>query len=189
MSLSSTQQNKMVLNKRVQGTRHKVSGPLTRDVGRKEIHMKLINLLFMVAIATSTSYAQTQEDMTAAQVESRTIHLIGVNQSNEPNLVYEAKVETIRNSPDWNGIGEPPLGIAKATDAAIKYFIPKYPDAQYDVDAVLLQRIPSINTINRWFYKIDIRYAVIINGAITPKSTSVIMLLDGNIIEPRISNE
>jgi hypothetical protein len=24
---------KMVLNKRVQGTRHKVSGPLTRDVG------------------------------------------------------------------------------------------------------------------------------------------------------------
>jgi hypothetical protein len=32
MSLSSTQQNKMVLNKRVQGTRHKVSGPLTRDV-------------------------------------------------------------------------------------------------------------------------------------------------------------
>ena len=150
--------------------------------------MKLINVLYMVTLATSMSYAQTQEDITAAQVEHRTIYLIGVNQF-ESNLVYEATVETIRNSPDWNGIGEPPLGIAKATDAAIKYFIPKYPDAQYDVDVVLLQRILSINTINRWFYKIDIRYAVIINGVITPKSTSVIMLLDGNIIEPRISNE
>ncbi len=28
---------KMVLNKRVQGTRHKVSGPLTRDVSPREI--------------------------------------------------------------------------------------------------------------------------------------------------------
>jgi len=34
MSLSDIRQNKMkmVLNKRFQGTRHKVSGPLTRDV-------------------------------------------------------------------------------------------------------------------------------------------------------------
>ena len=143
----------------------------------------------MVALATSMSYAQTNEDMTSAQMANRIIYLIGINQSDESNLVYEATVDTIRNSPNWGGIGEPPLGIAKATDAAIKYFIPKYPDAQYDVDAVMLQRIPSINTINRWFYKIDIRYAVKINGVITPKSTSVIMLLDGNIIEPRISNE
>ena len=151
--------------------------------------MKLINGLIMVALATSMSYAQTPEDITAEQLANRIIYLIGINQSDGPNLVYEATVETIRNSPKWDGIGEPPLGIAKATDAAIKYFIPIYPDAQYEVDAVMLQRIPSINTINCWFYKIDIRYTIIINGVITPKSTSVMMLLDGNIIEPRISNE
>ena len=28
----------MVLNKRVQGTRHKVSGPLNRDVGRNKYY-------------------------------------------------------------------------------------------------------------------------------------------------------
>lgn len=151
--------------------------------------MKLINVLYMVALATSMSYAQTTEDMTAMQMANRIINLININQSNEAIMVYEATVETIRNSPDWGGIGEPPLGIAKATDAAIKYFIPKYPDAQYDVDAVMLQRIFSINTLNRWFYKIDIRYAIRINGVVTPKSSSVIMLLDGNIIEPRIRNE
>ena len=52
---------KRIPNKRVQGTRHKVSGPLTRDVGKykKEKTMKtVIHSLIAILIWTACAYAQ-----------------------------------------------------------------------------------------------------------------------------------
>ena len=98
---------------------------------------------------------------------------------------YSTTTEVLSRSPSWDSTGNPPLSLGDATIKARNWIKTKYPSFKTeDVENISLGKIWNQEIKNRWYYTISLRARATVDGIETENFFSVIVLLDGNIIDP-----
>lgn len=98
---------------------------------------------------------------------------------------YSTTSEVLTRSPSWDATGNPPLSLGDAITKAKDWMKTKYPSFKaQEVENISLGKIWDQEIKNRWYYTIALQARATIDGVDTDKYFSVILLLDGSIVEP-----
>lgn len=152
--------------------------------------MKYMILITAAMLFGSWAVAQTAEEMMAEHMANRKVSLLDATQEDGTHFKFEATAQVVAKTPEWDGNGEPPLALTKAVSLATENLKKKYPAfAQFELRAVGLTRIYNGNIKNRWYYHLDFNAKARVNETDATKSMTVILFLDGIIVQPRVATE
>ena len=101
------------------------------------------------------------------------------------NTYYSTSPELLSRSPSWDLTGNPPLSIEAAVTKAKEWIRTRYPSfIPEEVVNISLGRIYEPEIGNRWYYTVSLQARTTTDGVDTEKFFSVIVLLDGSVVEP-----
>ena len=104
---------------------------------------------------------------------------------NHNRISYRTTKEILGKCPDWKLDKEPPLPVSTATEIANTWIKKKYPKFnKFSIAAITLSKIWDREYQNKWYYSISVNAFADIDGINTRSFFSVIILMDGSVVEP-----
>ena len=98
---------------------------------------------------------------------------------------FMAPRAAVSNSPSWTLKSEPPMPITQAMVLVRKWLKSKHPSFTFEEMSYLtLAKIWNTDFPNRWYYSMMMQGRATVDGTEVSKCFSVIMLMDGTVVEP-----
>jgi hypothetical protein len=150
--------------------------PLTGEI-MKNI---LLSAAFLFFILPFSSFASNINE----------VHLSEYTDINGVKTKFVTSLDVILKTPEWKeNMSNPPLPLPKAVSLAtvwMKKRNPKFDD--FIVSGITIRRIGSSDLRNRWDYLIDFN-AIVDRRTVYGSTFVAIVLMDGTIIEPKITKK
>jgi hypothetical protein len=118
------------------------------------------------------------------------VYLMDYTDQNGNRITYETTKETLERCPVWKMEEEVPFPIHKAVEVTTRWAKEKYPNfTDFDIVNISLCQMWEEKHKGTWYYNISINANVDLNGINANSYFSVLVLMDGTIVEPRSSKE
>lgn len=101
-----------------------------------------------------------------------------------------ATAEQVAGSPAWDGLGNPPMGIGAATEAATEWMKKEYAGfTEFVPERIELAKVFSQGAPGRWSYTIMFDASGELAGVVVKHQFTAVVLLDGTVIKPQAYKE
>jgi hypothetical protein len=136
--------------------------------------MKLCLAIFGLAVGCAVAAA-------AGELVRITEH----RDANGKSTYWFIKQERLSKIPEWKVDGPLPLPVEKAVAKATEWIKKRNAKfTEWDIVSISLGKIWDSDTKNRWYYSVSVNGTVVVDGIKANSFFSVIILMDGTIVEP-----
>ncbi len=108
--------------------------------------------------------------------------------SDADGTAYELSVtpDQLAATPEWSGLGEPPLSVGAACEVAAAWLKGKYVGfAEFEPENLTLNRVFHESVANRWSYSLLINAYGVLGGVKVKNQFMVVVLMDRSVVEPK----
>ena len=166
-ALRSPTENRLP-NKRVQGTRHKVSGPLTRDVRQNAMKYKILIAIILLLLCLANTGCMCVHLVKGAGVHNIRMNPIAILTNSFGNVIIECEATDVTLAPS----GYKALGRRFICVSASKW------------DETIARGIASIESFVEFDSTNDLRLIALTITAILPSNTSPELLTTNYVVFP-----
>lgn len=116
------------------------------------------------------------------------VHMGSHSDMNGVRTLFCASNDSIMKTPEWDGnTDNPPLKISEALAIGQKWLKKSNPKIDdFQVRNISITRVGNSDIKNRWYYSLDFQ-AVIDGRTLFGSPFNVVILMDGAVVEPKIS--